>query len=208
MSNHYIPAMPPLQEAKELPKAKPAPKPQWVKRKDDDLDASAVSINYSIGQISHIELPRGWQPAPVQDDEALGTIHEFNPPSGSESRLEFFYRGKRVSAREGENFHKILNEGGHVLSQAELRSVRTILRGKDNVEDFKVELAWVAVLNRKTVLMIEGTFNADQVRNLTVLIDSDGTGTAIQELALYAPEKPYQRFKPLIEKSLQTIKWK
>ena len=41
-----------------------------------------------------------------------------------------------------------------------------------------------------------------------MLIDADKTGTAVQEVALVAPETKYGALKPEFEKSLKSIEWK
>lgn len=191
--------------------------PSSVQKLIDDLKSAQhagvqpkkTRAQYGVGQIATMNLPEGWSIAnQVQNVLGNSCYCEVRPEFNFDGRLEFYYRGVRVPPNEGAVFNSMLSVGGHELDEAELKLLGSILRGKENASMFKTDLAWTAVLNGKSVLMIEGTYVEDGLRTLVVLIDSDGTGTVIQELAYTAPPCFYQQFRPQIDDAIRSIKWR
>ncbi|HMP53650.1 MAG TPA: hypothetical protein PKD05_19025 [Candidatus Melainabacteria bacterium] len=165
-------------------------------------------MNFQSGQIESIKLPDGWVKGGAGGSES-STYREFHPEGeNSDSRMEFFYRGQRVPEREGERFKEMLKNKGHELSRPEFMSLGSILRGKENPADFQLDRAWVDEVNSRPVLMIEGKYTENGKKSMMMLIDADKTGTAVQEVALGAPETKYGALKPEFEKSLKSIEWK
>lgn len=169
-------------------------------------------MKFQTGQIDSIELPDGWVKGGTGGNDQA-TYREFHPEGEAgdklpDTRIEFFYRGQKVPEREGERFSELLKNRGHELSRPEFMSLGSILQGKENPADFKLDKAWVDEVNSRPVLMIEGKFAENGKRTLLMLIDSDNTGRAVQEVSLIAPEAKYAAVKPDFEKSLKTIEWK
>lgn len=165
-------------------------------------------MKFKTGQIESLELPQGWKKEPGGGSDA-STYHSFKPEGDSaDTRMEFFYRGQKVPESEGERFKDILKNSGHELSRPEFMSLGSILRGKQNPAAFQLERAWVDDLNSRSVLMIEGKYTEDGKKTMIMLVDSDNTGRAVQEVALVAPEDKYASVKPGFEKSLKSIEWK
>lgn len=164
---------------------------------------------FSTGQIQSIKLPDGWTennvcPAP----DKLSCLTEFNPPDNPEARLEFFYRGVRVPDAPAGAFNSILAKPAHSLDKAEFLSLGEILRGKEKDELFELDSASTETINGKRVLLLEGRYKSNDLRTMSMLIDSDGTGEAVQEVALVSPPDGFAALKGTVREVLDSIKWK
>ena len=162
---------------------------------------------HKVGQIDSIKIPEGWDKSGAAGNSQGASYSEFQAP-GSSSRMEFYYRGQRVSPDEGQNLKGLLKQDGHELSDKEFQSLGSILRGKDDQTKFELDRAWVSDVNSKPVLMVEGRYPENDKKTLTMLVDSDGTGTAVQELSLTTPAAEFDKQKSAFEKSLKSIRWK
>jgi len=164
---------------------------------------------FSTGQIQSIKVPDGWTeknvcPAP----DRLSCLTEFNPPDNPEARLEFFYRGVRVPDAPARAFNSILAKPDHALDRDEFQSLGEILRGKEKDELFQLDSASTETINGKRVLMLEGRYKSNDLRTVSMLIDSDGTGEAVQELALVSPPDRFAALKGTAREMFDSIKWK
>lgn len=174
-----------------------------------DSRAKARDGKFSTGQIQSIKLPNGWKekdscPAP----DKLSCLTEFNPPDNPEARLEFFYRGVRVPDAPAGAFNSILAKPDHALDRDEFQSLGEILRGKEKDELFQLDSASTETINGKRVLLLEGRYRSNDLRTMSMLIDSDGTGEAVQEVALVSPENGFEALKGTVKEAYGSIKWK
>ncbi|MGD9681896.1 MAG: hypothetical protein AB7W16_11995 [Candidatus Obscuribacterales bacterium] len=174
-----------------------------------DSRTKARDGKFSTGQIQSIKLPDGWKeksacPAP----DKLSCLTEFNPPDNPEARLEFFYRGVRVPEAPASAFNSILAKPDHTLDRDEFQSLGEILRGKEKDELFQLDSASTETINGKRVLMLEGRYRSNDLRTMSMLIDSDGTGEAVQEVAVVSPPDRYAALKGTAREMFGSIKWK
>ncbi len=59
------------------------------------------------------------------------------------------------------------------------------------------------------VLLVEGSYkDKDHTGSKTIYVDSDGTGSALQEISYSAPGKDYAAHASEAEKALKSISWK
>ncbi|MBX9686244.1 MAG: hypothetical protein K2X27_06050 [Candidatus Obscuribacterales bacterium] len=165
--------------------------------------------NASIGQVESMTLPDGWQAGPVEKPYGGASFYqEYNPQGNSDTKITFFYRGKRISEDGGKNFHEILQKPAHVLSPQEFNSLAEVLRDKAKAQDFDTVMAKTEDLNGKRVLIVEGRYKDLQEDNRSVLIDADGSGTAVQEIYYQAPKAQFIRNYKQAILSMKSINWK
>jgi hypothetical protein len=162
-----------------------------------------------LGQISRMEMPSGWQAGPDYNNRQHGaTYREFHPAGDPGCQLGFYYRGHRTSAMAGEKFHDVLQKPSHIVGEAELASLKEIVRDKANPKDFELKSAHTEDINGKRVLILEGRYTGNQQDAKHIFIDSDGTGTAVQEVFFQAPKDKYQRYAKVADDAMHTARWK
>ncbi len=162
-----------------------------------------------LGQINKIDLPGGWKNGTdYNNGQHSATYKEFHPAAAPDCQLGFYYRGHRTSESAGCNFHNLLQKPPHNLSEQELKSLGEIVRDKANPKDFTATSARTEDLNGKRVLMIEGEYTASKQVAKHMFIDSDGTGTAVQEVFFQADSKQYPKYSPAASDAMKSIKWK
>lgn len=180
-----------------------------------DFEKTAGSVTpvknetLSSGQIDSMNVPVNWlERPPVRLQSGAGLI-EYHAPNDSDVRLNSYYRGNRISDEGAKAFKKCLADPTHEIAKGseELASLAEVLDGK--TRNFNVSKAFTDELNGKKVLIVEGSYkDAEHTTSRTVFIDSDGSGSAIQELAYSAPGASYNAHLPEAEKSIKSIKWK
>jgi hypothetical protein len=183
----------------------------------DLLDTSCKTSSQSnnsvrdIGQIARLDLPADWQAGPTQENAvAADLFKEYDAPNDNDVKLCFYYRGMRCSALAGEAFHDLLKAPDHELSAEEYQSLQEILRNKD-ADYFSKAKAYTEAINEKRVLVVEGSYDrtsSTPIVNRTIYIDSDNTGTAVQEVYFQAPAIKFQKHLAEAEAALRSIHWK
>lgn len=160
-----------------------------------------------LGQIRELTLPKDWKLG-TTDSGGMGTFREYHSASRPEAKLCFFYRGMRVSPPDGEAFKTVLDKPAHVLSRAEIQSVADIMRDKDDPKVFQIRGAHTEVINGKKVLVVEGRFIERQHDSYSIYVDSDGTGTAVQEIFFQAPKDDYMLTIKPAQDAIRSVRWK
>lgn len=182
---------------------------EWIKPSPTDKSGGKVATTFSLGQIQEMQPPAGWQEGkPVKPTAGSSLYQEFHPADQPDVRLCFYYRGRRVSESAGEAFHDILQKPAHTLSAAELTSIKEVLRDKANPNAFGTLAARTEDMNGKRVLVIEGHYKGIQHDTHAIFIDSDGTGSAVQEVYYQAHKDKYERYHQAALGSLKSIGWK
>jgi hypothetical protein len=170
------------------------------------LEMAPTGPSMSVGQVRFMALPEKWErrmPGPMP---AAAGLVEYHPPGMEYVRLNSFYRGKRISPPAGKYFHDILQAVPHALTSEEGQNLQEVFDDKRS-EDFDVISARTAEWNGRKVLILKGKYKAEPVLGQTIYVDSDGTGTSVQELSFTAPEKLYDQFLPDADRSLKSIRW-
>lgn len=164
-----------------------------------------------IGQIKAMDLPSTWTAGTVQQNVfAADAYKEFNPDKDVDVKMCFYYRGIRTGRYAGEAFQKVLKEAPHDLSDEEYSSLQETLRNKD-ADYFTKTSARTEDINGKRVLVVEGSFSnnkSNQTDNKTIYVDSDGTGTAVQEIYFQAPAGKYKQYAADADRAFKSINWK
>lgn len=177
---------------------------QWVKP-----DPKKTSSIVSIGQVDALKLPPGWKEGQATKPAGgSSSLREFHLPGNREVKLCFFYRGTRVSEAVGKDFQKVIEQAPHILKPAEVESLKEILREKANPQSFKTLIAKTEDIDGKRVLLIEGSHAGSQIETRSIFVDTDGTGTAIQEIFFQAPKPEYTKHLPVATAALKSIRWK
>jgi hypothetical protein len=160
------------------------------------------------GQIDKVTLPKGWVIGKLPAGATTsGTLKLFSPADDPDARLGFFYRGQRTSDSSGAAFKSVLEKPAHTLTPAEIAEVKEVLRDKDPAS-FKTLSVRTEDLAGRRVLIVEGTYTGFNHDAYSIYVDSDGTGSAVQELWFEAPKASYVKQLKSVKDSLSSIKWK
>ncbi len=161
----------------------------------------------STGQIQAMAVPAGWERRADSQLPAGAGLTEFHAPGQDNVRLNSFYRGSRVGAEAARAFHECLAKPPHQLHANEIKALSQVLGDKD--DGFDIFFARTVDLNGKRVLSVEGSFkDKDHTSEKTIYVDTDGTGSAVQEISYAACGKDYQRYLGEAEKAFRSIVWK
>lgn len=167
------------------------------------------SETISSGQINSMSVPEGWLKRGPVNLRAGEGLAEFHAPSDSDVRLNSYYRGNRISNDGASAFKKCLDSVAHAITKGsdEMKSLSEVLDGKSRY--FNISSAFTEELNGKKVLVVEGSHkDAEHTTSRTVYVDSDGTGSAVQEITYSAPGATFKAHLPEAEKAMKSIKWK
>lgn len=165
------------------------------------------SLEISIGQVS-MNVPKTWT---LGEDRAIangGRFVNYKINGDKDATLSFYYRGKRCSEMYGKRFHEALKQPPHELTDKELDSLSEIIRRMDG--DLTKTVARTETMNGKRVLLLEGNIykgkpEEEYVRS--IYIDSDGTGTAVQEVYFQAKPNKYREHLKEVEAAFNGIVW-
>jgi len=158
------------------------------------------------GQIEAISVPNGWVARKaVSLPTGVGLI-EYHPVGHNDIRLNSYYRGMRIGAEAALAFKDSLAQPPHALKSAELKALSMVLRDKSY--DFEIIFARTEDLNGRRVLSVEGTYkDPAHTRSRTIYVDSDHTGSVVQEISYTASSKDYQNHLTEAETALKSIIW-
>lgn len=183
----------------------------WIAELFDRAKNGDESVrNHASGSIANIEMPAGWTRG-KHSESAMGTKYdEFLPPGASDnsSRIQIYERGLKVGTNHAENFRKVLSSEDHQLDTSELKSLGTVLDNKKRDNEFRIDKGWTETFNGKRVLFVEGEFLEDQKKNLSMIIDLDGTGARTQEVSYLAPKDRYDERRGEAIDCFKSVKWK
>jgi hypothetical protein len=116
---------------------------------------------------------------------------------------------KRWAARvAGEEFQNILAHDAHELTTEELEQVEIVIRNASDEEYFSLSSSHTEDINGKRILIVEGVWKTSGLADYGLFIDSDNTGSAVQEIHFLAPERDYVNYIDQIEQVLASIVWK
>lgn len=168
-----------------------------------------MNPNFSMGQISSISIPHGWlEYYEEKHRDVPFTIRKFQPADDENPVLAFFYRGRRIDGESGKLFKNLLSNPAHVLARDEFQKLGAVLRDMTDPEEFQVMIAKTEDFNGKRILIVEGRYlsTSEDVRH--IFIDSDGSGTAVQEVYFQAHRAIFGRYYKTAAAAMRTICWK
>lgn len=163
----------------------------------------------STGQIDSMTIPEGWVKRDSANLKTNSGLVEYHPAGDNDVRLNSYYRGNRISDDGAKAFKDCLDSAVHAIIRGskELNSLAEVIN--DNTGNFNVSTAFTEVLNGKKVLVVEGSHkDAEHTTSRTVYVDSDGTGSAVQEIAYIATGSLYKAHAAAAEKAFKSITWK
>lgn len=111
-------------------------------------------------------------------------------------------------AQQAKAFHDILSATPHQLGASEFKSIPEVLQDKANPADFGILSARTQNLSGKNVLIVEGRYKALQQDAYHIYVDSDGTGSNVQEVFYQAPKDKYPAHLKEAKDSFNSIQWK
>lgn len=162
-----------------------------------------------IGQVSTLTLPDNFEKGQETGGTAgTNSFREYHSKDDPSIQLYFEYRGMRTTPEAAKAFQDVLKDPPHVLKQSEINSLTTTLRDKGYPEDFKIMVAKTQDINGKRVLSVEGEYAKHKLMARTLFVDSDNTGSAVQEITFQAPSDKFMKNIPKGAKALESIQWK
>lgn len=198
-------------EAQENEKGKEKGKQAITDKELDDLlmpkKGDGALLVEDLGQVRELKLPLGWTEKYSTQPAGTGLFKQWGP-ANEKFGICHFYRGRRVSPQAGENFKALLAKPEHKLDSAEFLKLSEILREKDKAERFALKDASTRSVNGKVVLVVQGHFKEIDEDIYEFFVDTDGSGTAVQELYFQAPPALFKKNIELARKALDSIKWK
>lgn len=162
----------------------------------------------NIGQVQRLELPARWKNTGASSTVAGSGYHEFSVDGKDDVKFCFYYRGRRMSEPSSKAFHDILSSAPHTLKPAEMASLTEVLDQKSDPNVFSTLNARTESINGKRVLVVEGRFKEKQFDTMEVFVDSDGTGSAVQEIYYQAPKADYVTYLKDAKDAFKSIVWK
>lgn len=160
-----------------------------------------------IGRVN-IPVPKTWKADLVVANKIGNDKYEdFIINGDKEAKLSFYYRGRRCDEESGRQFVKALKAPPHVLTEEEYNALQEIARID---RFFTKRSARTESINGRHVLVVEGTQDLgkpEQVEIKTVYIDSDGTGTSVQEVYFLAKPNKYKEHLAEVNKAINAIIW-
>lgn len=182
---------------------------QWLSSKSSDKTGGKMGESIGIGQVAEMNLPPGWKEGqPEKSGSGTSSFREFHAADSPEAKLCFYYRGRRISEEGGRHFHNLLEKPPHNLSAEEVQSLGEALRDRANPDDFNMLVAKTEDINGKRVLVIEGRYKEIQQDTRALLVDSDGSGTAVQEIYYQAPKDLFPKYLLAASSAMKSIQWK
>lgn len=154
-----------------------------------------------------MELPDGWVECLPEKHTSGDFLKEYRAPENANVKLLFYYRGNRIGSGGAADFLKVLSLPDHELSEEEFSSVDLVIRNASDPDYFLLSSSRTEEINGKRVLVVEGIWKKGGLVDLGLYIDSDKTGSAVQEIHFEAPQSEYELFVDQAEKSLRTIVW-
>lgn len=159
----------------------------------------------SFGQVDSVMLRDDWEKGITEATPA--PFSEYHSTKFPETKLCFFYRGHRMSESGSNNFTQTLSQADHALSKSEIQSLQEVLGTKADKESYTMLDARTQSLNGKRVLIVRGAYLENHYENETVYVDSDGSGSAVQEIYWQSPRSDYAAQRQ-VRAALRSISWK
>lgn len=162
------------------------------------------------GQISSMSMPSGFERGQtIGGSYANNSFQDYHLKSNADVKFYFDYRGSRMGAESSRLFHDLLAKPAHALTAQELESMHQVLgANRSNKDDFRISSATTEDLNGKRVLKIEGNYPKHGLNARTIFVDSDGTGSAVQEITFQAPTAEFLKHKANSDNAFKSIRWK
>lgn len=165
-----------------------------------------IEVVKNVGAIGSLKLPPGFVAGVQEDDNRL--FKQYLLGNDHDVKLYIEYRGRRINRKYGAKFVELLNKKPHEVDKKEVYHYSPVFPDQSIKEDFEITLAKTEQINGKTVLTIEGNYLKHKIRARTIYIDTDGTGSAIQQVTFQAPYDKASKYFPGGMTALQSIEWK
>lgn len=163
----------------------------------------------NLGQVKRFEIPLNWLDLGPEARLNHGPfVKEYAPTENEEVKLTFYYRGKRVDKQSGQDFLRVLKQPPHQVSAQDKELLSLVIREASMEDWFETYSMYTEKLNGKTVLFLDGLWLKSNLRSLSLFIDTDNTGTAVQELHFSAPQDQFGDYIEEAMAAFETIKWK
>ncbi len=162
-------------------------------------------VKVSFGQVENVTLRTDWEAGVSQETPARFT--EYHSSQSPETKLCFYYRGYRLSETSSATFAQLLDKPDHALSKSEIKSLQEVLGVRADEQTYKILDARTQQLNGKHVLILRGKYLDKQYENESVFVDSDGSGSAVQEIYWQSPKADYVA-QGQAKAALRSITWK
>jgi len=164
----------------------------------------------NLGQIASMTMPPGFEKGRQSGGTfANNSFREYHQAETPEVKFYFEYRGSRMTAASANRFRQTLAQKAHELTNSELENLQEVLGAKrSSKDDFQINSARTEDLNGKRVLTVEGRYPRYHLSARTIFVDSDGSGSAVQEISFQSTTAEFAEKTALSRKVFNSIKWK
>lgn len=171
--------------------------------------ASKLQV-FDRGQIASMSLlPDFVKGKTIGGTYANNSFQEYHLKSNANVKIYFEYRGSRMGDESAKAFKDILAKPPHMLSTQELEGLHQVLgTNRSNGDNFEISSAKTEDLLGKRVVLIEGYYPKHGLSARTIFVDTDGTGSAVQEITFQAPKAEFIKNSASSLKAFESIKWK
>ncbi|MCA9800957.1 MAG: hypothetical protein KC777_03170 [Cyanobacteria bacterium HKST-UBA02] len=162
-----------------------------------------------VGQIARLTLPDGFEKGPRESGTSGNNLfEEYHLGTDADVKLYFEYRGRRMSQTSSTAFKDLLAAPEHRLKPDELEALGELLGDKKNPGSFRVDVARTQDLNGKRVLVVEGRYLQHDLQARSMYIDTDGSGSAVQEVTFQTPADKVSKHFLAGVRALESVVWK
>lgn len=147
----------------------------------------------NLGAINEFRVPSGWELV-QHKEKAYGYTYQWSRIDQPEVTLSLKYSGHPLLEDDATVVNAIFLAPPHLLTPAELKSAREVLREQSAPEVFTISAAETKALGIRNVLCVTGRFVRERLDANTIFIDAEDTGRVIQEVAYRAPAELFERY--------------
>jgi len=153
-----------------------------------------------------MRLPPGFVPGLVRDENRF--FQEYHLESDPSIQIYFEYRGRRMSEAASNIFRDLILAAPRNVTLIEIEQYRELLQTKSDPTRFRPLIAKTQDIKGKRVLVVEGIFLKFNLQARTLYVDSDGTGSAVQEISFQTPVDRFIKYVLPGTRCLESILWK
>lgn len=163
-----------------------------------------------FGCIARMDLPENWLhlPQKKRNEFDLDTLIKFSAPENNEVQICFHSRGRPITEMQAEKFREILRKEPHTLSADEWRRIHEVLNRMATPEECTIASVRTELIKERMVLVAEGRWKDSEYNMYSVFIDSDGSGSIIEEIYFAAPRSDYYKHLTRARQAIKSVEWK
>lgn len=162
----------------------------------------------NYGRLRRIQFPQDWvetkrssEPLSAQD------VRSFHAPANDSTQVRLAFGGRAQAASVGHVFVDMLAGPGRELNAGELKSVLPMLGVMADTRWFAIESARTTEVAGRRVLAVGGRYLQDPYAMKTLFVDTDESGTYVQEISFVCPTQDVETAQGLFDHVLASLEW-